>query len=138
MKKYSVSWVVLTLGALLLFGSCEKDYYDPSEVIYSLSVPDTIYLNTPVTIKGEVNKPLDIRVYWEAMNDEHCIGILRSASDSIVWTPRDIEEGPHAIMSIVHVQVKRGEQHGLSAGWSVYVKKEPEEKAPSEEEALHD
>lgn len=127
MKRYSIIWAVFAIGVVLFFSGCDKNYYNPDEVEHTLIAPDTIYLNTPVTLKGTVNRPLDIRVYWEAINDEHYIGILKSASDSLVWTPVDMEEGPYLFMTMVNVKAKRGGEYGLVAGWSVFVKKMPEE-----------
>lgn len=125
--KNSLLAFVLSISVLpLLMGSCDKDYYDPYDVIYSISLPDTVYLNTPVTITGTINQPLDIRVYVRSFADENMIGIIRHGQDSIRWIPSDLEEGERYLLTIVNFETKKATGYSKTDRFNTYVKKHPQ------------
>lgn len=123
MKKRCAVFVGLMLVLVIPFLHGCEDYLDSTDIHYSLDVPDTAYVNVPVTIKGTIDQSLDIRVYVENYLDESLIGIITPSCDSIVWTP--VKEGSTLIVTQVAYKSGRGKQTSLMAGvGSVYVKKE--------------
>ena len=108
-----------------LLVSCEKDYYDPIDIEYTVITPDTIYLDSAITIKGSINQPLDIRIYWKDLSDENLIGILKPHEDSISWTPSNIEEGNYVFCMVVHFKTDIHSGSGITGFQGVVVKKKP-------------
>lgn len=102
---------VFTIALFLI--SCNKEYYDINDIKYSVETPDTIYLDSAVTIKGNINQPLDIKVYFQDLNDHNLIGQLKPYTDSITWTPTNIEEGYYVFCLRVDFKTKKGGGGGI-------------------------
>lgn len=122
-----ILFVLLISGSLV---GCDKEYYENSDIQFSVVTPDTIYLDSAITIKGTINQPLDIRIYIRDFNENSLIGILKSYSDSISWTPTNLEEG--YTVFCLQVNYKRKRNHGAAIGGfqGVFVKKKPEADQP--------
>lgn len=97
--------------AILFFSSCNKEYYEAGDIQYSVIIPDTIYLDSTIVIKGSINQPLNIGVYFQDYKDENLIGVLKPYSDSIIWKPTNIPEADHYIFCM-RVDYKIKKNHG--------------------------
>lgn len=114
----------LIVSMVLFFSSCNKEYYESNDIQFSVVVPDTIYLDSTVVIKGTIDKPLDIRVYFQDYEGaETLVGILKPYSDSISWKPTNIPEGPAAFTMAINYKIKRNHGGVVSTFQSVTVKK---------------
>lgn len=110
--------------AILFFSSCNKEYYDASDMQYSVIFPDTIYLDSAIVIKGTINQPLDIGVYFQDYREENLIGVLKPYSDSIIWKPTNIPESDHyAFCMRVDYKIKKNHGGIIATSKSVVVKK---------------
>lgn len=97
----------------LFLMSCDNEYYEINDIIYSVTIPDTIYLDSTVTVKGSINQPLDIKVYFQDLNDHNLIGLLKPYTDNITWTPTNIEEGYYVFCLKVDFKTKKSSGGGI-------------------------
>lgn len=103
--------------------SCHKDYYDMDEIRVELETPDTVYLGSTITIKGMIEQPLDIKVYWQDLRDENLIGVLKPHRDSLDWKVENVEEGYNVFCFWVNFETKRNHEAGIVYNRGVVVKK---------------
>lgn len=127
--QFEVILSVLVLSVLL--AGCDKEeYYKDSDIRFSVTTPDTIYLDSLITIKGTIDQPLDIRVYFGDLSESSLIGILKPYSDSISWKPTNLEEGYNVFCVAVHFKTKRNHGAAVTNFQGVIVKKKPEPDQP--------
>ncbi|MDE7074228.1 MAG: hypothetical protein K2O69_04165 [Odoribacter sp.] len=114
--------LIITILFLSTIG-CNKDYYDVDDIRLEVETPDTIYIGSTITIKGTIEQPLDIKVYWQDLQDEHFIGTLKPHRDSLEWKVENVEEGANVFSFWVSFETKRNHEAGLAYKRGVIVKK---------------
>lgn len=122
MKKYlklGVGLGLVVFGFLLI--SCDKDYYDTDDIEFSVTAPDEAYMDSTVTIKGTINQPLDIKVYFNGLNDENLIGTLKPYTDSIRWTPTNLKEGNYSFLLKIDYETKKNHGSSIVDFKSIYI-----------------
>ena len=126
MKKYLKTGFVLPAFVMLCFlTGCEKEYYDKHDVKYSVTLPDTVYLDSDVVIRGTIEQPLDIRVYLGDLSEDNKIGVLKHYSDSIIWKPVNMEEGRRILFAVVNFKTGKSTEEAILNSKEFYIKKKP-------------
>lgn len=123
LKLYS-GLCVIVFGVLLI--SCDKEYYELDDIVYSVITPDMGYIDSTLTIKGTINQPLDIKVYFNGLSDENLIGVLKPHTDSITWKPTNIEEGNYSFLLKVDYETKKNHGSSIVDFKNIYIKKQLE------------
>ena len=122
MKRY----LKLYLGLWTVFGlaliSCNKDYYDADDIVFTVTAPDIAYIDSAITIKGTINQPLDIKVYFNGLSDDDLIGTLKPHTDSIRWKPINIEEGNYSFLLKIDYESKKNHGNSIVDFKSIYIK----------------
>lgn len=124
MKKYLKLYSGLCLSVFcVLLISCDKDYYDADDIVFSVTTPDIAYIDSTITIKGTINQPLDIKVYFDGLSDDNLIGTLKPHTDSITWKPTNIEEGNYSFLLRIDYETKKNHGNSIIDFKSIYIKK---------------
>lgn len=113
------------IALLLLMTSCNKEYYNMEDIKFSVIMPDTLFLDSTFSIKSTINQPLDIRVYFPDLNENHLLGILKPYNDSINCKIIDINEGHHVFCIKIDFKEKKGHGSAITDYMDVVVTNKP-------------
>lgn len=121
--KLYLSLCVIGFGFLLI--SCNKEYYDMDDIIFSVKTPEIAYIDSTITLKGTINQPLDIKVYFNDLTDENLIGVLKPHTDSISWKPTNIKAGDYLLWLRVDYESKKNQGDAVIHFKNIHIKKAP-------------
>lgn len=127
MKTQTSIICLIGVWTTLLISSCNKEYLDAKDIHYSIKMADTVYLNEPTTIQVNSMQGLEIRIFLQEWGDEHLLGTVKTERDSIIWTPKNLEEGPIGLYTQATYQSGRHKQNNQIGLEKTYVKKRNED-----------